>query len=86
MHEVLEYSFHSTSGRIFQFPVPVCQTGEQLLELYGNLAPSPSSCELRILRLNSLEIALQPRHGGKTKGRTTAALPFPPLRAPVYSL
>jgi len=57
---VLEYSFNSTSGRKFQFPVPVFQINKQLLQLYANLAPLPLSCELRALRLNSLEIALQP--------------------------
>ena len=57
---VLEYSFNSVSGRKFQFPVPVFQIIKQLLELYLNLAPSRSSCDLRALRLNSLEIALLP--------------------------
>jgi len=57
---VLEYSFNSTSGRKFQFPVPVFQINKQLLQLYAILAPLPLSCELRALRLNSLEIALQP--------------------------
>jgi len=60
---VLEYSFNSVSGRKFQFPVPVFQIIKQLLELYVNLALSPSSCDLRALRLNSLEIALQPIPG-----------------------
>ena len=45
---VLEYSFNSTSGRKFQFLVPVFQINKQLLELYANLAPSPSSCDLRV--------------------------------------
>ena len=57
---VLEYSFNSTSGRKFKFPVPVFQINKQLLQLYANLAPLPLSCELRALRLNSLEVALQP--------------------------
>jgi len=43
---VLEYSFNSSFGRKFQFPVTVLQINKQLLELYANLAPSPSSCEL----------------------------------------
>jgi len=44
---VLEYSFNSTPGRIFQFSLPVFQINEQLLEFLANLAPSPSStsCE-----------------------------------------
>jgi len=45
---VLEYSFNSASGRKFQFPVPVFQINKQLLEVYANLAPSPSSCDLRL--------------------------------------
>jgi len=45
---VLEYSFNSTSGQKIQFPVPVFQINKQLLELYANLAPSPSSCDLRV--------------------------------------
>ena len=45
---VLEYSFNSASGRKFQFPVSVFQVTKQLLELYANLAPSPSSCDLRV--------------------------------------
>ena len=58
---VLEYSFNSTSGRKFQFPVVVfLQINQQLLEFCANLAPSPSSCDLRVLRLKSLENALQP--------------------------
>jgi len=60
---VLEYSFSSASGQKFQFPVPVFQINKQLLELYADLAPSPSSCELRALRLNWLVIALQPIPG-----------------------
>jgi len=43
---VLEYSFNSACGWKFQFPVPVFQIKKQLLELYANLAPSPSSCDL----------------------------------------
>jgi len=45
---VLEYSFNSASGRKFQFPVTVFQINKQLLELYANLAPSPSNCDLRV--------------------------------------
>ena len=60
---VLEYSFNSASDRKVQFPVPVFQINKQLLQLYANLAPSPSSCDLRALRLNLLEIALQPIPG-----------------------
>jgi len=60
---VLEYLFNSASGRKFQFPVPVFQINKQLSELYANLAPLPSSCDLRALRLNSLEIVLQPIPG-----------------------
>jgi len=56
---VLEYSFNSASSLKFQF----FQINKQVLELYANLAPSPSSCQLRALRLNSLEIALQPIPG-----------------------
>ena len=57
---VLEYSFNSASGRKFQFLVPVFQINKQLLELYANLAPSPSSCNFRIASFATLEIALQP--------------------------
>ena len=57
---VLEYSLNSIFGRRYQFPVPIFQLNEQLLEIYANLAPPPSSCKLRVLRLNSLEIPLQP--------------------------
>ena len=59
----LEYTFNSTSGQKFQFLVPVFQINEQLLELYANSAPSLSSCDLRVLRHNLLEIALQPIPG-----------------------
>ena len=45
---VLEYSFNSASGRKFQFPVPVFQINKQLLELYANLVPSPSSWDLQV--------------------------------------
>jgi len=45
---VLEHSFNSASGRKFQFTVSVFQINKQLLELYANLAPSPSSCDLRV--------------------------------------
>jgi len=45
---VLEYSFNSISGQKIQFPVPVFQINKQLLELYAHLAPSPSSCDLRV--------------------------------------
>jgi len=64
---VLEYSFNSTSGRKFQFPVPAFQINELWSTFYANLAPSTSSCKLR---LNSFEIALQPipREGRGRKG------------------
>jgi len=45
---VLEYSFNSASSQKVQFPVPVFQINKQLLELYANLAPSPSSYDLRV--------------------------------------
>ena len=45
---VLEYSFNSTFGRKFQFSVLVFKLKEQLLEFYANVAPSPSSCDLRV--------------------------------------
>jgi len=45
---VLEYSFNSTPGRKFQFPVPAFQINEQLLEFCATKAPSPSSCDLRV--------------------------------------
>jgi len=43
---VLEYTFNFATGRKFQFPVSVFQINKQLSELYANLAPLPSSCDL----------------------------------------
>ena len=50
---VLEYSFISTSGRKFQYPVSVFQMSEQLLKFYANLAPSPSSSDLGVCSLET---------------------------------
>ena len=44
----------------FNFRFQFFEINEQSLEFYANLAPSPSSCDLQVLRLNSLETALQP--------------------------
>ena len=45
---VLEYSFNSTSGRTFQFPVPPFQINKQVFEFCATKVPSPSSCDLRV--------------------------------------
>ena len=69
------YSFSSTSGRKFKFPVLVFQINEQLLELFivktWLLHLQVVSCDLRVLRLNSLKIALQPipREGRGREGK-----------------